>query len=49
MDELAERLNKAVRYLVWKGYVSIQSMMKYLVFQHLPVQQSQQKKNIMMQ
>ncbi|WP_373147761.1 S24 family peptidase [Parabacteroides distasonis] len=28
MDELAERLNKAVRYLVWKGYVSIQSTQK---------------------
>ena len=28
MEELSERLNQAVRYLVWKGYVSIQATQK---------------------
>ena len=28
MEELTERLNQSVRYLVWKGYVSIQSTQK---------------------
>lgn len=28
MEELTKRLNQAVRYLVWKGYVSIQSTQK---------------------
>lgn len=27
-EKMAERLNKAIRYLVWKGYISIQSTQK---------------------